>query len=584
MRNKVTYLKLLAALPVSMIHFEAEAQPTDSLAIEQAVELRFKTSKGKIYTLEGSDDFDQWRAIGGTGYGNGRIQKHFLSVGDANQNLKFFRLNVSDNAESGFAPVSLAGTRFILNTGGFPLSVDFLADGLAERASANGMDAVAFQYSKTSEDKGILEIEDGTRRLVYSLEFTGAEAGAFRLETMLGDRIDDIDVGTFTLQSAVNLPPVPGGSELPPVASVPHAGLVKSDLSGLSFVFNDGGEPIWVQFEDAQKGRVIDDDEIESFVYRIEDVTEAEQKLLIDFGDDYGLELNLAYSGECSGTYIMREIEGGDLEDVDMGTFSVSTEPIDVPDDKDGDHDGDDDDDEDGDHDGDDDDEDGDHDDDEDGDHDGDDDDEDGDHDDDEDGDHDGDDDDEDGDHDGGEDGHSEGGDEYPIVAILSGSDRSEKLQGFESDDSVTGGAGADLFPLTLGTDVITDFNPLEDMIDVGDFARASDGFETLTSLASLASHSAEITDESGNPSLVIDVDGTAGNSSTTLLGVTLADLNEANVFFGLGASPIPPLVFTHIAEILVTFSSGDVVLFPAHDLEHHPVEGQLISLGIGKD
>ena len=674
MKNKFRILKLLAALPVTMIPLVGEAQTSDSLTIEQAVELRFKTSSGKTYTLEASDDFGQWKTIGGTDYGNGRTQKRFLSVDDANQNLKFFRLNVSKNADVGFAPTSLVGNRFILNTGGFPQTVEFLQDGLAERASANGTDTVAFLYSKTSENKGTLEIVDGERRLVYSLEFTGLEAGAFRLETMLGDRIDDIDVGTFTLQSSPDLPPVPGGNQLPPVLSVPHAGVAKSDLSGLSFVFNDGGEPIWLQFEDAQIGRVIDDGEIEPFNYFIEGVTEAEQKLRIDFGNQHGLELHLAYSGECSGTYIMRETEGGDLEDVDMGTFSVSTEPIDFSaggdddegdhdgddddegdhegddddegdhdgddddegdhegddddegdhdgddddegdhdgdDDDEGDHDGDDDDegdhdgddDDEGDHDGDDDDE-GDHDgdDDDEGDHDGDDDDE-GDHDgdDDDEGDHDGDDDDEgdhdgddddEGDHDGVGEGESEesqdsdeeDGDVYPLVAILSGTANSDKLQGFESDDHVTGGAGSDLFPLTLGSDLIVDFNPIEDVIDVGDFGRASDGFEVLTSLASLAANSEEVTDEFGVPSLVIDVDGDAGDSSTTLAGVTLADLNEGNVFFGLGGDSIPPLEFTHIAETLVTYSNGDVILFPAHDLDHHPVEGRLISQGIEKN
>ena len=170
----------------------------------------------------------------------------------------------------------------------------------------------------------------------------------------------------------------------------------------------------------------------------------------------------------------------------------------------------------------------------------------------------------------------------YPVLAILSGTVHSEKLQGFESDDTVTGGSGADLFPLTMGADVITDFNPAEDMIDVGDFARASDGFGVLTSLEAIGNHATTRMGENVGSELGIDVDGELGDSTTTLVGVALSDLNERNVYFGLEGESIPPLEFTHIAEFLVTYSNGDVVLFPQHDLSNHPIEGQLISKGLG--
>ena len=172
----------------------------------------------------------------------------------------------------------------------------------------------------------------------------------------------------------------------------------------------------------------------------------------------------------------------------------------------------------------------------------------------------------------------------YPLVAVLSGTTQSEKLQGFESDDTVTGGGGPDLFPLTTGDDLITDFDPSEDMIDVGDFARASDGFGVLDSLAAIAANSSEVVDERGVRALVIDVDGKLGDSTTTIVGVGIAELTENNVFFGLGESSIPPLEFTYIAEFLVTYSNGDVVLFPAHDLSRHPIEGLLISRGLGNN
>ena len=174
--------------------------------------------------------------------------------------------------------------------------------------------------------------------------------------------------------------------------------------------------------------------------------------------------------------------------------------------------------------------------------------------------------------------------DVYPLVAVLSGTTQSEKLQGFESDDTVTGGGGSDLFPLTTGNDLITDFDPSEDMIDVGDFARDSDGFGVLTSLAAIAANSKEIVDELGGKALLIDVDGNLGDSTTTIVGIGIADLTEDNVFFGVGGASIPPLEFTHIAEFLVTYSNGDVVLFPGHDLSRHPIEGQLISRGVESD
>ncbi|MFT5523927.1 MAG: Ca2+-binding RTX toxin-like protein [Pirellulaceae bacterium] len=171
-------------------------------------------------------------------------------------------------------------------------------------------------------------------------------------------------------------------------------------------------------------------------------------------------------------------------------------------------------------------------------------------------------------------------GDVYAVCAVLTGTAESEKLQGFESNDTVTGGGGPDLFPFTTGNDVVTDFNPSEDMIDVGDFARPSDDFATLKSLADIAGASTEVTNNNGTVSLVIDVDGNLGNSTTTLVGVGLADLDASNVFFGTDSESIPPLEFTHIAEFLVMYSNNDVYLFPAHDLSNHPINGQLVTSG----
>ena len=165
----------------------------------------------------------------------------------------------------------------------------------------------------------------------------------------------------------------------------------------------------------------------------------------------------------------------------------------------------------------------------------------------------------------------------FAVSATLVGTDESEKLQGFESDDSVTGGGGPDLFPLTTGNDVITDFDPLEDMIDVGDFARESDGFAVLTSLDDIAANATE-TMLDGQIALVIDVDGAEGDSTTTLMGTSLSDLSLTNVFFGLDGESIPPLEFTHIPKTTVLLSEGTVAEFAAHDLSVHPLPFELVS------
>ena len=165
----------------------------------------------------------------------------------------------------------------------------------------------------------------------------------------------------------------------------------------------------------------------------------------------------------------------------------------------------------------------------------------------------------------------------FAVNGTLIGSSESEKLQGFESDDTITGNDGADLFPFTAGNDVITDFNPAEDMIDVGDFARESDDFAVLTSLEAIAANSTQSTVD-GESALVIDVDGEQGDSTTTLIGVTIDDLNESNVFFGLNGESIPPLDFTHIPETTVTLNDGTVARFAGHDLSVHPLPFELVS------
>ena len=169
--------------------------------------------------------------------------------------------------------------------------------------------------------------------------------------------------------------------------------------------------------------------------------------------------------------------------------------------------------------------------------------------------------------------------DAYPVTAVLTGSNESEKLQGFESDDTVTGGGGPDLFPFTTGNDVIVDFDPDEDMLDVGDFARAEGrvrgpqepvghrrpGPPRWTSMACRRSGSTST--------------ATSGDSTTTVVGATIDDLSEANVFFGArrhvdsrrSSSPTSP-------RSVVTNADGSTVRYPGHPLSQHPIDGEMVA------
>ena len=140
----------------------------------------------------------------------------------------------------------------------------------------------------------------------------------------------------------------------------------------------------------------------------------------------------------------------------------------------------------------------------------------------------------------------------------------------------LAGGPGPDLFPLTAGNDVITDFDPAQDMIDVGDFARPSDGAALLATFEGIRAHSTQSTAD-GQPALIIDLDGEFGDATTTLVGVTVDDLNEDNVFFGLDGTSIPTLDFTHIAAKRLTLSDGTVAATPLVSFDNYPTLWELV-------
>lgn len=154
----------------------------------------------------------------------------------------------------------------------------------------------------------------------------------------------------------------------------------------------------------------------------------------------------------------------------------------------------------------------------------------------------------------------------FVSLVILGTDDIDDKQQGMFTDDFSRGGAGRDLHPLTEGQDIIADFDPILDMIDVGDFARPGDEFETLTSLEAIAALSTQIT-LNGQTALLIDVDADLGNSTTTMLGITIDDLNSDNVFFGLGGTSIPPQPVTWASAQCVTMDTGCMFVIPGHEV-----------------
>ena len=154
----------------------------------------------------------------------------------------------------------------------------------------------------------------------------------------------------------------------------------------------------------------------------------------------------------------------------------------------------------------------------------------------------------------------------FVSTVILGTDDINDRLQGMSTDDTITGGDGFDLHRFTEGQDVITDFHPAKDMIDVGEFARPSDGFGTLQSLADIAALSTQ-TIIDGQLALVIDVDGPLGDSTTTMLGITMDDLNTDNVFFGLEGSSNPPQPVTWAPARCVTRDTGCTFTIAGHEV-----------------
>ncbi|MEM6676525.1 MAG: hypothetical protein AAF675_01505 [Pseudomonadota bacterium] len=166
--------------------------------------------------------------------------------------------------------------------------------------------------------------------------------------------------------------------------------------------------------------------------------------------------------------------------------------------------------------------------------------------------------------------------DVFPVRMRLAGGPTNDLIEGDWSDDVMSGGAGRDLFVVTPGSDIIVDFKPGEDILEVGDFARSEDGFGTLRSMADIRRLSTSTVME-GKSATAIALAPGESDWAVVLVGVSPRQLTRESIFFGLEAPDDPEVELTHWPAREVRMSDGSVVHFPRYGLEDRPPAGRLI-------
>ena len=163
---------------------------------------------------------------------------------------------------------------------------------------------------------------------------------------------------------------------------------------------------------------------------------------------------------------------------------------------------------------------------------------------------------------------------------VINGTPNVDKIQGFFGDDVISGGGGGgEAYVVSAGNDVITDFNPAEDVLMINDFGPMGKyeelGVTTIRNLSDLQALSTNTT-INGQPAVVIDVDANLGDWTTTLLGVRLEDLSNINVIFTFDESEwetVHPISdFTHIPAVRMVATDGSVLNSDAHGVPVHPI------------
>ncbi|MEM9435461.1 MAG: hypothetical protein AAGA15_00360 [Pseudomonadota bacterium] len=162
-----------------------------------------------------------------------------------------------------------------------------------------------------------------------------------------------------------------------------------------------------------------------------------------------------------------------------------------------------------------------------------------------------------------------------PLRIIVKGTPGPDLLEGEWSDDVSTGGAGQDTFLLTPGSDVITDFDPAEDVLNMTNFAFVDYGFGTLQSAPEVLA-AARAATRDGTAGTEIDLDGNAGDWSVFLSGLAPEALSPDSIVFPDTNAPGPTPKFQ--AERRVEMSDGSIVVLPGHSLMEDPADPLLSS------
>lgn len=160
-----------------------------------------------------------------------------------------------------------------------------------------------------------------------------------------------------------------------------------------------------------------------------------------------------------------------------------------------------------------------------------------------------------------------------PVSIDVQGTAERDLLEGEWSDDTSFGGQGRDTFLLTPGQDIILDFDPTEDAVNLTNFVFADYGFPTLTTFAAVIS-AAKTVERKGQFGTEIDIDGSAGDWSVFLLDVNISQLSNTNVIFPTNDERSDGPVYQ--AERRVELSDGSIVVIPAHKLDESRIDPYL--------
>ncbi|MEM1274888.1 MAG: hypothetical protein AAGH74_00035 [Pseudomonadota bacterium] len=149
-------------------------------------------------------------------------------------------------------------------------------------------------------------------------------------------------------------------------------------------------------------------------------------------------------------------------------------------------------------------------------------------------------------------------------------------LEGSWSDDISTGNAGRDVFKATPGSDIITDFDPSQDVLSLVNFSFDSYGLGTLQDVGDVGAAIGQYTIE-GKQAAGIDLDGEAGDWTVFLIGVAPEELSEKNIVFTSTDDLIVPVMPRVMAERRVTTNQGSKILLPSYSLDDSPAEPVLV-------